>query len=101
MEIKTFDPQKFAVLLPAEILPLFQDIYLETTVHSIESHQRLLEIKKAKSILDNFYLKDKLNLLSSKIAQLEDGGNSKKLDRLEKEYNELLSELSRVQIKKS
>ncbi len=101
---KNFDPKSFGSLLPAEILPIFQDIYLNTTVNIVESKQRLVEIKKTKSILDNFYLKDRLNLLSSKIAQLEendDQNDQTELESLEKEYNKLLLELSKVQIQKS
>ncbi len=101
LEIKEFDPKTFGSLLPAEILPIFQNIYLETTVNPIESKQRLLEIKKTVAILDNFYLKDRLNFLSAKIAQLENSDNQQKLSEVEKEYNQLLSELSKVQIQKS
>lgn len=104
LDINEFEPKSFAYLLPAEIRPVFQSIYLETTVKSIESHDRLLEIKKIVAILDNFFLKDRLNFLSSKIAQLEDTDsqdNQTDLVEVEKEYNKLLSELSKVQIKKS
>jgi DNA primase len=104
LEITDFDPKTFGQLLPAEILPLFQDIYLETTVHPTESKQRLSEIKKTITILDNFFLKNHLNLLSAKIAQLENSDNQNNQTELieaEKEYNQLLSELSKVQIKKS
>jgi len=96
-----FDPKTFEALLSAEIRPVFQSIYMETTVNKIESHDRLLEIKKAVAILDNFYLKDRLNFLSAKIAQLEDKDDQTELESIEKEYNRLLSELSKVQIKKS
>ena len=74
---------------------------METTVNKIESHNRLLEIKKTVAILDNFYLKDRLNFFSAKIAQLEDSDNQIELVEVEREYNKLLSELSKVQIKKS
>jgi len=101
LKTTTFDPKTFETLLPAEILPVFQSIYMETTVNTTESHDRLLEIKKAVAILDNFYLKDRLNFLSTKIAQLEDKDDQTELESIEKEYNKLLSELSKVQIKKS
>lgn len=104
LEIKEFDPKTFGSLLPSEILPVFQNIYLETTVNPVESKQRLLEIKKTVAILDNFYLKDQLNFLSAKIAQLEekeDTNSQTELIEVEKEYNRLLSELSKVQIQKS
>jgi len=96
-----FEPKSFEKSLPAEIRPVFQSIYLETTVNPIDSHLRLLEIKKAVSILDSTYLKDKLNLLSAQIAKFENSGEEDKLIEVEREYNKLLSELSKVQIKKS
>jgi hypothetical protein len=74
---------------------------METTTNSIESHQRLLEVQKAVAILDSFYLKDRLNFVSAQIAQLESLGDDQQLAEAEKEYNRLLSELSKVQIKKS
>jgi DNA primase len=101
LKIEEFDPKTFEELLPAEVRAIFQSIYMETTVNTTESHQRLLEIKKAVAILDNFYFKDRLNFLSSKIAQLEDKDDQNELESVEKEYNKLLSELSKVQIKKS
>ena len=101
LKINEFNPKSFESLLPAEIHSVFQSIYLETTVNPIESRQRLLEIQKTVAILDTFYLKDKLNFLSSQIAQLENNGDEDKLAAVEKEYNKLLSELSKVQIKKS
>lgn len=101
LKIDEFDPKSFEDLLPAEIKPVFQSIYMETTTNPIESHQRLLEVQKAIAILDSFYLKDRLNFVSSQIAQLESLGNDQQLAEAEKEYNRLLSELSKVQIKKS
>ncbi len=96
-----FEPKSFEDLLPAEIKPVFQSIYMETTTNPIESHQRLLEVQKIVAILDSFYLKDRLNIVSAQIAQLESLGNDQQLAEAEKEYNRLLSELSKVQIKKA
>jgi len=101
LKIKEFDPKSFEDLLPAEIKPVFQSIYMETTTNPIESHQRLLEVQKAVAIIDSFYLKDRLNFISAQIAQLESLGDDQQLAEAEKEYNRLLSELSKVQIKKS
>ncbi len=101
LKIEEFEPKSFEDLLPAEIKPVFQAIYMETTTNSIESHQRLLEVQKIVAILDSFYLKERLNIISAQIAQLESLGNDQQLAEAEKEYNRLLSELSKVQIKKS
>jgi len=101
LKIDEFEPKSFEDFLPAEIKPVFQSIYMETTTNPIESHQRLSEVQKIVAILDSFYLKDRLNFVSSQIAQLESLGNDQQLVEAEKEYNRLLSELSKVQIKKS
>jgi hypothetical protein len=63
LKIDEFEPKSFENILPAEIRPIFQTIYLETTVNPIESHDRLLEIQKIVAILDSFYLKDRLNIV--------------------------------------
>ena len=96
-----FDPKKFEILLPPEIQPSFQSIYLDSTINQIESHQRLLEIKKTINQLDSIFLKDRLNYLSHQISQLEKQENQDELVEAEKEYNKLLLDLSKVQIKKS
>jgi DNA primase len=96
-----FDPQAFTANLPAEIRPIFQSIYLDTTVNSLESRTRLREVKKTVALLDNFYLKDRLKYLSLQIAKYESDPNNPKLAAAETEYNQLLSQLSRVQVKKS
>ncbi len=96
-----FDPQTFAASLPAEIRPIFQSIYLNTTVNPLESRTRLREVKKTVALLDNFYLKDRLNYLSLQIAKYESDPDNPKLTAAETEYNQLLSQLSQVQVKKS
>ncbi len=96
-----FDPQTFASDIPAEIRPVFQSLYLDTTVNLLDSHTRLREVKKTVALLDGFYLKDRLNLLSTQIAQYEADANNHKLAQAESEYNQLLSQLSKVQVKKS
>jgi len=96
-----FNPQTFADTIPAEIRPLFQSIYLDTTVNPLESHTRLREVKKTVALLDNLYLKDRLNSLSAQIAQYESDPDNPKLAAAETEYNQLLSQLSQVQVKKS
>ena len=101
LEIEDFEPKNFESLLSPEIRPTFQSIYLDSTMSQTESHQRLSEIKKTITQLDSFFIKDRLNFLSHQISQFEKQEKQLELVEAEKEYNKLLSELSKVQIKKS
>ncbi len=101
LEADKFEPKNFEVLLPSEIQPAFQSIYLDATIDQTESHQRLVEIKKTINQLDSIFLKDKLNYLGHQITKLESQTDQTELIEAEKEYNRLLLELSKVQIKKS
>lgn len=101
LEIEDFEPKNFESLLSPEIRPTFQSIYLDSTMSQTESHQRLSEIKKTITQLDSIFLKDRLNFLSHQISQFEKQEKQLELVEAEKEYNKLLSELSKVQIKKS
>lgn len=96
---KKFIPQKFQEKLPAEIRSVFQTIYLKANSLEIESHTRSLEIQKTIAKIKTFLIKEKMKALSLKIAQLEDSDDSKELEKTENEYNNLLKELSFVQIK--
>jgi len=101
LKIDKFDPKDFETSIPAEIRPIYQSIYLESTVNLIESKTRLLEIQKAVSQLDSIFFKDELNRLSLQISKFENNNQTDELEKAEKEYNKLLSQLSKVQIKKS
>ena len=101
LEVDKFEPKSFEALLPSEIRASFQSIYLDATIDQTESHQRLVEIKKTISQLDSFFLKDRLNYLGHQITKLENQTDQTELIEAEKEYNRLLLELSKVQIKKS
>jgi len=101
IKIEKFDPKDFENLIPAEIRPIYQSIYLESTANPIESKTRLLEIQKTVSQLDSIFLKDELNHLSTQISKFENNNQIDELEKAEKEYNKLLSQLSKVQIKKS
>lgn len=101
LESKTFEPKIFESFLPSEIIPSFQSLYLDATVNQTESHQRLSEIKKTITQLDSIFLKDRLNFLGRQISKLENEDNQDALVGAEKEYNKLLLDLSKVQVKKS
>ena len=51
--------------LPAEIKPLFENLYFESQKNQIDSVARLSEIKKAINNINNILLKDKLNQIKS------------------------------------
>ena len=97
-EIENFDPKTFEALIPAEIRPIYQSLYLESTASHIESKDRLLEIQKTVAQLDSIFLKDELNRLGHQIAKFEANNQKDELDQAEKDYNKLLLELSKVQI---
>ncbi len=101
LEVNKFEPKEFESLLPPEIQPSFQSLYLDASVDQTESHQRLVEIRKTIVQLDSIFLKDKLNYLGHQISKLENQDNQSELVEAEKEYNKLLLDLSKVQIKKS
>lgn len=96
-----FDPKTFAESLSPELTPTFESIYLSGTYLDIESQTRLKEIKKTISQVKSVTTKDRLSILSTKIAQAESSGDEDLLKQLELEYNQLLSELSQVQSTKA
>lgn len=96
-----FDPKKFADTLSPELSPTFNNLYLSGTYLNIESQARLREIKKTISQVQSISLKDRISALSTKIAQAENSNDDILLKQLEVEYNQLLSELSKVQSTKA
>lgn len=83
--------------LPAEIQPLFQNLYFESQKDDFDSPTRLLEIKKATSNIKTILLKEKLNQLSKKISQFELEEDETALKEAELEYNQALEELHQLQ----
>jgi DNA primase len=97
---KNFVPARFASRLPPELQSVFQDTYLHSTQFTFDSHGRLLEINKTINQIKTITLKDNLSLLSTKIAQAESLGDDASVEKLEQEYNHVLSELSSIQATK-
>ena len=87
--------------LPAEIKPLFENLYFEAEKNQLESKARLLEIKKATAQINSIYLKDRLNNLSNQISKLEDKEDEEALKEVELEYNQVLEKLHNLQSTKS
>ena len=86
--------------LPAEIKPLFENLYFESQKNQIDSVARLSEIKKAINNINNILLKDKLNKLSNQISKLESEENEDALKEIELEYNQTLEKLHQLQTNK-
>ena len=85
--LSEFDPQEFAATLPPELQPVFQDIYLEATALAVESSKRFKEIQKSVNRLIDSYLKTKGKQLSTELAQAQERGDDKEIERLENEIN--------------
>lgn len=101
LSIEIFEPGEFQSILPAENKNIFQSIFLEVTNNPIDSQTRMSEIQKTIDQIDNINIKEKLNLLNLQIAKLENEGLEDQLEAVEKEYNQLIHQLGRIQIKKS
>ena len=96
-----FDELKdFQDSLPPELQPVFQDLYFASNQQTINSEDRLVEIKKVTAQMASVHIKDELTRLSSQIAQLESADDETGLVEIEAKYNQLLGELSLLQIKK-
>jgi len=83
--------------LPAEIKPLFENLYFESQKNQIDSVTRLSEIKKATNNINKVLLKDRLNQLSNQITKFESEENEEALKEAEIEYNQTLEKLHHLQ----
>jgi len=86
----------FQQSLPPELVPIFQDIYLQSNSIDLDSHHRHLEISKVIDHLLVITIKEQLNSISRQIAQFEAQGQTAEIEKLELEYNQLLSRLPRL-----
>lgn len=101
LNITDFDPKSFQENLSAEIKPFFQSLFLEATNNPLDSKVRFSEISKIIDQIDNINLKSQLNQISAQIARLENSSQNEEIDKLEKEYNLILSQLAKIQTRKS
>ena len=83
--------------LPAELKPTFESIYLKGLSYNFTSDQRRVEIVKVITTLKTMAIKDKLKVLSQKIALLENQDDVDLLSTTVLEYNKLLRLLSQVE----
>ena len=86
--------------LPAEIKPLFENLYFESQKNQIDSVTRLSEIKKTTNNINKILLKDRLNQLSNQITKFESEENEEALKEAEIEYNQIIEKLHRLQTNK-
>jgi len=100
LETKKFEPKSFQQTLPPEIRDTFQNLYITAESQSFDSAKRSSEIKKTISQLNIIYLKDKLNDLSTVIANSENSDEGVDLKAIESEYNKLLAKLGTFQSQK-
>jgi DNA primase len=86
--------------LPAEIKPLFQNLYFESEKNQMESRARLSEVKKATNKINTILLKDRLNQLSNQISKLEENKDEEAIKKVESECSQVLEKLHKIQSSK-
>ena len=96
-----FNPKTFADSLSPELSPVFNNLYLAGTYLNLDSHHRLLEIKKTINQLLTISLKQRQIDVSSQIARAESAHADPLINQLELEYNSILQQLSRLQSTKT
>ena len=101
LTVSEFNPKLFQSLLPAENQPLFQSLFLQATDQHLESKKRFSEITKVLDQIDTINIKDRLNQLSQQIAKSENNQQDQETEKIEKEYNQLLGQLAKIQTKRS
>jgi len=95
-----FNAADFADSLSPELVPIFQSLYLDSTFIKLESKNLLVEINKTiKSIL-LLTIKSAQADLSSRLSRAENAGDEAMIQKLELEYNQLLTKLSQLQSSK-
>lgn len=94
-------PKKFVTLLPAEIQPTFQSAYLYGQNLTLSPAERRQAIQKVLAQLVGDQLRQRLTQISPQIAKYESLGDETNLQKLEKEYNEILAKISRLHSTKS
>lgn len=99
--VSNFEPKLFADSLSPELVASFQNLYLASTYLNLDSHQRLIEIKKTISQILSLSFKQQLIDLSSQIARAEAINQETMVKTLEMEYNKVLTKLAKIQSAKS
>ena len=90
LNTQKFEPKSFREELPSEIKDTFQNLYIAAESMNYDSVKRTSEIKKTKSLLNILCLKDKLNNLSTVIANSENSDDSSELKEVESVLEKML-----------
>ncbi len=96
-KLKTFVAKKFVKKLPAELVDLFNQIYIEAKNDPQDKGWTVRQIKKTANSIKLTKLKQKQRQISLKIARVEQQKNSTKLKKLELLYNRTLNQISLLQ----
>lgn len=96
-----YDPKLVLSLLPPELQPTFETIFLEASALTIDSVGRQKQIKKLTNQILTIQTKNELSRLGKEIARLESINDDSQLSQVEVKYNQLLTKLSSLQVRKS
>jgi len=95
---KKFDPAKFSVVLPKELLVGFAEMVLVDTQGLTDSPERLnKELEVVADELEELALKEKLKEIGVKIREYEEGGKKKKLEEAKRAFVKLTDKLSSLE----
>ena len=96
---KRFKSERFAEMLPAELLGIFNSLYLIDFGERLEDEEwQEKELKKILLEIEKENLREQLKEASEKLGELEKEGKARELKRAEKEFQEIsvrLNELMR------
>jgi DNA primase len=94
---KRFKSERFAEMLPAELLGIFNSLYLIDFGERLEDEEWWeKELKKILLEIEKEVLKGQLKESSEKLGELEKEGKTRELKRAEKEFQEILSRLNEL-----
>lgn len=88
---KRFSPFSFAKFLPAELRSIFSDLMLRD-ISYIKNWQK--ELERTKREIEILLIRERLTVLSKKMAELEKQKDFKSLKKLQEEFKNLLEELT-------
>jgi DNA primase len=97
---KKFKSDKFTEKLKEEVKNTYYDLYFLSTNNPLDKEIRKKEIAKVINQLQTLVIKEEINNLSEEISIAENSGNTSTASKLDLRLNELLSRLSKLQIKK-
>lgn len=97
--IKSYHPAQFTASLPPELQDVYNQLFIQSAGYHFEPLHRRSEIKKVIAQIQEVDIKSQLTNLNQKITQAEASENESSLSELEKQYNLLLTQLSKISTK--